>query len=629
MKRYIRTIGLAGCVLGTMGLMQSACSDEGSENPVYETLNLTVHAKYEPAGHLSDAFAGGDRLLAVHPATRQVAALNLKSGAGSQQAVYGGVIDAVPSGTSLRFVCVGGFARWDEASQTIQVDLSQQDGTESGLGKTHLLMGEAPVSVTGGDAVADEVALKSQFAIARYRLVLPEGVSAQMGTLSVSDVCTKATYDVCDGQWRQGDATDGVISVPPLLASAEVSLCLVPGKVAPTFTFQSTGGRRFVVTMPEQQLAAGTVLAQADGSAIEVPCEEKNEVINRGLTVNWGGNVPIPAPQLATSFSRISDTGFAANLSSDGRGGFATPITFTSNGIIDDLLSFNENGAFLYQWGRWVGFSGHVGHMFVDPTQGFYTTSDITPEQYIPGIDINDTRFGYVDNKIPGFCLASTRPAKKDWSRQDFINYSLIHVKVSNDGIGDYQATNEECKYEDRCGNPCPAGYRIPTAEELEFLIPDGGVVIGSMAQVRKIDGMNIAMEWVVTEAEVKSIRTKVPCLEIRSVPTQESSVSAGDPIFNAARTIRLYALGYLCNAAGWKHNEAPLWKATYWSSNSGKLKNDNYGLCLEVDFSDTERKATMSIIPAYRSFSMPIIPIRDVKAVPTPLKPWVPLTGN
>lgn len=623
-------IGLACCAWGALALTQSACSDSGSDEPVYTSLQLTVSAKYEPAAQLSDPFVSGDKLLAIHSTFPQVATLTMKSGSGTSEASFSGAIQAVPTGTSLRFVGVGGFAKWDESSRTVQVDLSQQDGTMAGLSKTHLLMGDAAVTVTEGDAAAEGVVLKNQLVVARYRLALPEGVSAQMGTLSISDVPVKASFNVTTGQWQASEET-GVISVPPLLSNTDLYLYLVPGKTAPTFTFQSTQGRRFIVKMAEQQLSAGTLLANADGSALPVPCEEKYEEVNRGLTVNWGGNVAIPAPKMASTITKISDTGFAANLSSDGRGGFATPITFTSNGIIDDLLSFNEHGAFLYQWGRWVGFPGNVGDLFVDPTNGFYATGEITAAHHIPGIDINDNRFGYVDNAIPGFCLASTQNREKTWSKQDMVNYSLIHAKVSNDGIGDYMAVNDDCTYEDRCGNPCPQGYRIPTAEELGFLIPEKNTaIIDRLAQVRTIDGMRIAMEWRVTKAEVKSIGRTVPCLEIRSVPTQEETIAPGDPIFNSAKVVRLYALGYLCNAAGWKHDEAPLWKATYWSSSTGKsTKNECYGICLEVDFTEELNKATMGLVNAYRSFSMPILPIRDVNAKPTPIQPWVPLTGN
>lgn len=183
----------------------------------------------------------------------------------------------------------------------------------------------------------------------------------------------------------------------------------------------------------------------------------------------------------------------------------------------------------------------------------------------------------------------------------------------------DYAGANEDCKWEDRCGNPCPGGYRIPTAAELEALIPSTGLINGSFAEVKEIGGVKYAMQWKVNTSK------SVPCVEIRSVKTTENTVSVDDAVFNSAKVVRLPAYGYLNNKAQLDGRGTT---GVYWSCESGKNTingtNGNGGKYLEIDFDGNTAEMGMDVAP--RSFGACVLPIKDPNAKASSITPWLPL---
>ena len=300
-------------------------------------------------------------------------------------------------------------------------------------------------------------------------------------------------------------------------------------------------------------------------------------------------------------------------------------ITYKNNGIKNGILTSNDdyNYVYYYQWGRWLGFPSSCKNTHFTDGGDAYGSYPVE-SQYLKGINEFDTRLGYVFDSgiVPSY--GTCWMGNNSWTVERSNNCSIIFGKVEGAYRTtplDYVGANEENTWEGRCGNPCPDGYRLPTAAELEALIPSEGEINGSLAEIKEIDGIRYAMQW-----KVLHNGSNRPYVEIKSVRTTENSVGVDDDIFNEVTPVQLPAYGYLDNQAELQGSNTI---GVYWSSDSGTNNiggtNGRGGKYLEINFNGNSAVMGMGVAP--RGFGGTILPIKDSNAKAAPLTPWLPVT--
>lgn len=345
------------------------------------------------------------------------------------------------------------------------------------------------------------------------------------------------------------------------------------------------------------------------------------EGTNPGDMEDWGGDVD---PSFTTgTLTKVSNTdGWTLNYNMWDQGGFATMVTYTNGIQGSGLLSSKGTTAYFFQWGRYLGFPSNVARTKFN-SDGSATGNYPNSSQYLLGINIYDTRLGYIWNSGLVAAYGACYMGGSSWTAQRVINCSIIFGMVSSfNGTLDYCGTNTNCTWEERGGNPCPKGYRVPTADELAVLIPTGEAVNGSCAEIKTIKGVKYAMQWkVVTNSSLSYV-------EIKSARTTLTNVSVDDPIFNDASSIRLYPYGYIDNAGSYKDYGRT---GVYWSSESATNTMNGTtgygGKYLQLNFSGNKVDMYLDVAP--RCFGGCVLPIKDAKITDqTSVTPWLPLSG-
>ena len=525
---------------------------------------------------------------------------------------------------TLRYFYLGNGVDPTNVSKKCDYDIAAQDGTIESLSKNDALSTQAKIAVIDGGAYPDgTLQLERHFSFSHFTLKLPEGVTlnGEPVTISGENLFTKATLGLADR--AISDKTAGTITVNPGKDNFYVNL--IPAtSVTPVFKV-TINGKEYEGSLRTRDITAGKFIRKNDsentGVIVDMTEPQPDEdPSNPGNTDHWGGDNIDPAYKLGTLTKVANADGWTVNVDNFGNGGFATYITYLNNGIKNGLLT-SGTYAYYFQWGRWLGFPTSCKNTHFN--DGGSASGYPKESQYLNGINIYDTKLGYIWNSGLFVSYGTCWMGNTDWTSSRVNNCSIIFGKVYNMGTDnlDYVGANEDCTWEERSGNPCPDGYRLPTAAELAVLIPTTGSVDGSYAEVKTVDGIKYAMQWKVNTSNAK------PCVEIRSVRTSAATVSVDDPIFNDAKVVRLPAYGYMNNGAEWSsNNEVGL----YWSSESGTNEVDGTkglgGKSLLIEF--TGSKAKMVIYVAPRSFAGQVLPIKDPNAKSATLTPWLPLSG-
>ncbi len=143
-----------------------------------------------------------------------------------------------------------------------------------------------------------------------------------------------------------------------------------------------------------------------------------------------------------------------------------------------------------------------------------------------------------------------------------------------------------------------------------------------SYAEVKEYKGKKYAFKWTVNRSAT------IPYIEVKSVETTLSSVSANNAIFNNAKSIKLYANGILrANNASVlnKKKEGFYWSSESGSNNGGLVSSTSgyggKGLDIYIDTNAVE-----IIIGVYpRSYAANILPIYDPTSKGSTIKPIYP----
>lgn len=317
----------------------------------------------------------------------------------------------------------------------------------------------------------------------------------------------------------------------------------------------------------------------------------------------------------------------SARVVKDARSGYTL---YNGTGAVLCSHSYQQEAIF-YQWGRSIAFPSTVAAVIVSGAYGYQDTncsselkSAVGSANWLKGVS-NKLGFGYCNTsgEIDFACYA-TKDNDDGWNidTQSKINdYGIIYYAGSNNKTNrDYYTGNTALTtLESRGGDPCPAGYRMPTAEELSVLIPTGGRFTGSHSEIKNVNGAYYAMQWTVTPYTIK----RLPYVTIKSV-----KVAAGTNIstvdFTKASAVNLGALGYIDNAGTFTISSDGYYMGLYWSSDyvssTGRIKY----LEIDINGNSVEMEIWDNASPSWGAC---ILPIKDAKAtgkgsVITPLLP-------
>ena len=626
MKKNLSILAASLLLLGL-----GACSEEKECSPLGDgTVKVTVYATRgeadtrsvlsEDSGNLNCDWQAGDQLVVTNANGGKLGVLALTD---EDTGKFEGELVGLSEGKmNLNYFFLGTGVDGEKVSKNYTFDLSSQEGQLQSLGKYDALSASAEISVIEGKTYVNEnLQLNRHFSFAHFTLNFPEGVVLDGAPITITGLNTKATIGFADRALTE--ITAGTVTVAG--TNGDIYVNIIPAdNVAPTFK-ATIDGKEYEGSLGSRNIAAGVYLRKAAGQGVPVQMAEvkTEDPSNPGNTDHWGGDNEDPTYENTAAdkrYTKVADAdGWTVNIDIYGNGGFCTPITYTSNGIKNNLLTSKGGTAYFFQWGRWLGFPTSCVNTHYNDGGSISGNSPVSSQQ-LNGVNYYDSNLGYIWSSTIGPSYGTCWMGNNDWTPERANNCSIVFGKVYNLGTDnlDYVGANEECKWEDRSGNPCPDGYRLPTAAELQALIPASGTVNSSCAEIKEIDGIKYAMQWKVLQ------NGEIPYVEIKSVKTSASSVAVDDPVFEAVKAIRLYAYGYMDNYAQLQDRNSV---GVYWSSESGTNEVEYTkglgGKSLLIEFSGST--AEMVIYVAPRCFGANILPIKDASAKATPLTPWLP----
>lgn len=606
-------------------------------------------------GNLACTWDNGDQLLVVKNSDgSKLGVITLVSGAGNDEGVFEGKVnldghDAV----SLVYLGKAGDAE-TYADKYLALNVSAQDGTLASLTSKDVLAAEAAIKdgdYVSYDRVETRVEMIRQLAHGYFELNFGDGVELEVGdeiTITGEGLRSEGKVNFKNGgnvptiTNYTGSTT---ITVTKKEAGNDFYLTMLPvGNVTPTFTVEKDGVT-YTAELGVHKWVSGEFVRAANTTSdkgfdpVTVSMEKVADDVdptNPGFMSNWGGAGELIKPSYTDTrevSGKYSGNGWCYNQYSVYTGDlWCDPIIYHSNGIVNGALYSTRNASpSYYQWGRWMGFPYNASMLKINsygqPINNYWAADNA----FALGESIKDnarvkyqnTQYGSVYGGY--FAIMNTTAwISSGWTNEMAKKASIIFGAASTQGNDylDYIKSSDPlagvCSWEDRSGNPCPDGWRIPTFAELRNLIPGGGVsgtVSGTKVEVREINGQKIAFRYKVTTNS-----DGIPCVNIESAPTSKSTVSTNDPVFDGAKVLTIGAYGFIgYNGSINKYKT----QALIWSSDSYKNSYGVGGTCLIIEFSGS----TASFIGSYqdRIYGMNIIPIRDENAKHTDLRPWFP----
>lgn len=636
MKTTKLSLGLMAMVGISLGL--ASCSNEETMTGVSEgtamlTVTLSKEMPYEADtrtaleevnGDLDCVWTANDRVLVTDATGAKKGILSIIGEGGESTAQFSGMLTGVNDGNqTLSFYYLGkNVTNPAGVSNPHVFSVASPDGTVESLSDNDILSSTTTVCVADGLGYTEDMGLTRKVAFAHFELIFPESVNYNNETVTISgtNVKNSGSLSLIDNAVT---GIDGTISV----AKKDFYMTIVPAEGMVMEFKTQVGDLYFKGTLTPRTFVAGEFVRKAHGEGIPVTMiETEPEPENPGDISNWGGEVAYPTiktfPVQKIGLSKDAWThNWYTDVDVDY--GFAAPVEYDYNAISNNHLTSGSYGdgkeAKYFQWGRWLGFPMNV--VYAQVNGGFGFGMQERNIKYPRGIgEYSHPSLYYCWDMDSRPCYAYCTDT--NWGKQQAINSSIIFGVNAND----YLSSNENCKWEDRSGNPCPSGYRVPTMDELDILAPSEESFNGSYAEVKTVNGQNFAMKWTVSATSVY----------VQSIATNKSSVSVNDPIFNDAPGITLEANGMLYADYPNSISDSPSakfatsfdggWKTGgYWSCDSYEWADGGYGaVALMIRIKNGNCKMGLEVVE--RTAGLCIIPFKDRKAKATSIKPWFPI---
>lgn len=522
-------------------------------------------------GGLSSLWRTGDHLLVVNADGSKTWELTLEKGAGESRGVFSGTVDGVTEGAKYRVWYLGDsnngadpytgvYTYEDNCLECVLGSTANLQGLKDDLVRADLLTAEIELTV-GDDSKArskNEVEMQPQLAMAHFTLTgLPEGLADDADArLTVSNIVngkkqTNVAYYIAmnSAEWRGPRSnTDGGFTIDNRVfgqgssnTTAEVYLALFPDDYKLTFELTSGNGDTYGYTFPTAtQVEAGRYYAAATGQTGEISCSG----IQVPMTED-GGEVPDYSDYENEDPNNPLHKFAKTNLTREG----------------DETNTFadaNDNGA-LYQWGRNHGyvdtkgiyenstmidgspwpvnlqFSNFIDAMgsmsydsenrsygimdyFVYSATGQYNNCNITcgtamhhsdsfyfdePSFYSSVEDIKSHKDRYFMDGTPGEKIRGY--GSYYFGMDELDNKADYWVSSFGEGGSTWSARAQKCGYDNP--NPCPVGWRLPTAAEMREIAPEGSgldesngflsTMLSGYSELRETSkGIRYAIRW-------------------------------------------------------------------------------------------------------------------------------------
>lgn len=635
-KQFIYGL-LSLTVLSGAGL-SSCSSEEDFAGPKGQKVMLSITASKdaqtrtsfeETEDGLLCKWTEGDKLLVTNTSGQRLGVITLQGEGGVTTGLFRGPVTLDGNQTVNLFYLGNGKAIPETLTENAYtLDLSAQDGTFASLAANDFMHQEADVKLLNGEATGS-VMMDRRVAEGHFDLQLPGGLQLKAGDV-VTITQPEGTFHVAPkikygtGGSVVGATDNGTLTITKTEDGNDLYVTIFPQTLTPTFTIKKDGSI-YTATLGSHDWVQSTYVSNADGSGVAVADWTKTDLpTDPGDLDNWGGDVSYPTLQGSGSLTKIgkSSDAWCSNERSLQDFGFAAPYTFPYNAIKNGLLTSNSwtNGeeARFFQWGRWLGFPKYVENAKV--TMLSYASSGTVA--YARGVNQNTYQSYYcwdMDSR-PTYAY-SVAWANTGMEKQQAVNSSIIYLCADKDYL---KSAYKTLSWEQRSGNPCPDGYRIPTAEEMYIFVPEKGLdsdgqFNGSHAEVKTVNGQKYAVKWTVNSSN-KSV--SIACAE-----TTLDEVDTNSSVFNGAKSIELYAKGFMYSEdAGVGLNETltdGTYVGGYWTSSMYTEEAGN-GLGVMVYIKGSTCQVSLESIPM--SWGLCIMPIKDSKAKATPIKPWFPL---
>lgn len=671
----------------------SCSSEEGVSEPEASgrTVHITVNVSRDASaatrtemsedenkpGDLACVWTEGDKLLVTDKNGNKKGVLSLSSSSvGNEKGTFTGDLENVTDGEhdfnliylGKAWSASGALAadaglKTEGGKTTFTADYSTQGGDIKSLTDKDILAKETKVNVKSGSdyaLVEETVTLERKISFAKFSLSSIQNYKndlnyADLGYVAVSGegLMKSLTLNVAD---LSVSATAGDVLVEKQIKDNDYDfyMVLLPGETEPKPIQVSVSNGDDVYTGTYTR-TTGNLIGEGkyyrkdkgDGTYAGLPLDNWSTKKNPGKIENWAGsdlNLD-PDAEYVKEITLVSKAdGWTLNVSTLGAesyGGFGYYINYKQNGAINGILTSKKNNridssAIFYQWGRWMGFPYCASWIYLIPGGDgeIYSPYGKIYNEMLPlGVNYLQTKIGYSWwNSGSGAYVSAYMGANDSWTKERAINCSICYgLGNSLSGHLDYVFNNEDCTWEERGYNPAPNKYAIPTAEQLEALIPEGGSVASNEVQFKIINGVRYAMKWKKVDANVGG-SSKLPAVEISSFKTNDASVSSNDTRFNSENPIRLVTFGYLDNNGDLQVEGT---YGYYWSCESGKNEltlsggtklTGLGGKALYVNINGNTVKMGMKVLP--RTFAANVYLFKDEQRKSDSLKPWFPLTG-
>lgn len=339
---------------------------------------------------------------------------------------------------------------------------------------------------------------------------------------------------------------------------------------------------------------------------------------NPGNMNNWGGNHGNLGgiPSFVNAGNNDNDA-WVSNTRSFQPFGYKKTSDYRYNAMKNGhLISWdygNEVEAKYFQWGRLLGFPKDV--VYAQCTMLSYVY-DSSKAKYPFGMN------QYTDYQLYYCWDMDSRPTyvhSTAWSSgmtpQQAVNSSIVFIL--GDGVDYLKSSYRGYSWDQRSGNPCPDGYRVPTKTELEAFVPSKSFNNSSI-EAKEIDGVRYVIRW-------RRISDKK--VGVASVRSDLDVSSVNDAIFNNVTELILETSGIIYMEDGDAAYYPQLINGEnvgyYWSSTLEKIDGKYFGWALRVGIKGSV--VTINMEEMEPVVGCGILPFKDDNARATGFQPWFP----
>lgn len=548
--------GAAFTALATvLPLGLSSCSNDDLDSPGGRSASMTLTVAKgdidntrtqlrEENGSLVASWTAGenpDRLLVADASGRRLGYLTLTSidPQDASVATFNGNLDGLSDDDTqqLRLFYLGTKADATTATAPLTLGYADQRGTMESLTDADLLTGEVTATLQGSVIAAnDRAVLERKVAHAHFKLDLPVAATEPMTvTITGDNVKNSIVMESFNGDFR---TTDGPITVTAT-AAGDFYMTVVPAE-AVTLTFTtSVGGKSYRGTLPSRNWTNQEYVRAGEDDGVAITMTEysdpyaeyadedprnplhkfaKYNLTREGDQTNWS-NVFASSEtengalyQWGRNYGYIDNQGIYKNstLPDGSSWGLGTDfINFVdAMGTIDYEEAENKYGIFDYYVYNST-FSAYYGDAAITTGTGMHTSSGLRfydmPRIYtdVETLKANPTKY-FMDGRNTGEKL---RGYGSYAAGMDEMNNNPDYwVTTFGDGGTTWTQRATACGYDS--GNPCPEYWRMPTAEEMREIAPEGAgldsqkgylsSMLSNYSELRQTkDGVRYAIRWI------------------------------------------------------------------------------------------------------------------------------------